>query len=115
MDSEIWEWFRGYYKVYLEDSKVKRQIASWDECKEHCKYFHSDGRLGWDIIFPSRLFNRIAKLVSLPLKRKNMKRVLHGQILGEQAVVENRLEIKKDYQFSNNESAKFGLETAKSG
>jgi len=101
MRSEIWEWYRGYYKVYLEDSVIKRQITGWGECKEHCYYFHLDGKRGWDVIFPSKLYNRVAKLVSLPLKQKNLKRVQLGRMLGGRAVAENRLEIKKGYQFSN--------------
>jgi len=101
MESEIWKWYRGYYKVYLEDSELKRRIAGMKGCKEHCKYSHPDGRLGWDVIFPTKLYNTIAKLASLPLKKKNLNRVQHGRTLGSRAVTENRLGIKKGYAFSN--------------
>jgi len=101
MKSEIWPWYRGFYKVYLEDSEKKRQIAGWQGCKEHCKYFLPDGRQGWDVIFPSRLYDKVARIVSLPLKKRNPKRVLHAQRLGLRAKFENRLEIQNTPVFSN--------------
>lgn len=86
MKVEIWSWCRGFYKICLEDSEKKRQIASWKDCREHCKYFLPDGRLGWDIIFPAKYYNRIAELVGLPLKAKNSKRVEQGKKIGALAV-----------------------------
>ena len=57
--------------------------------------FHPDGRLGWDIIFSAKYYNKIARLLLLPLKQKNKNRVKHAQRLGKLAVEQNRLEIKK--------------------
>jgi len=98
MQSEIWEYDRGFYKVYLENAEIKRKITSWDGCKEtvrqHCHYFHPDGKIGWDIIFPGKYYDKIARLLGLPLKAKNQNRVDHGRKLGEKAATEDRLGLK---------------------
>jgi hypothetical protein len=102
VQSEIWVWYRGFYKVYLTDAGIKRQIAGWQGCREHGKYFLSDGRLGWDIIFPSKYYDKVAGLVFLPPKKKNMKRVLNGRKIGQLAVEKDRLGLQKDCTFANN-------------
>lgn len=102
MEPKIWEWYRGFYKVYLEDSNIKRQIASLKGCREHCSYFLPNGKKGWDVIFPANHYDKIAALLGLPLKQKNSNRVANGKKLGAAAAKDNRLAIKKDYEISNN-------------
>lgn len=75
----IWRFFTGTYKVYVEDKALKDQIASWQDCKLHCVYFNRRFQVqGWDLAFPSRLYNRVAALCGLPLRKKHPKRVAHG-------------------------------------
>jgi hypothetical protein len=105
MKPKIWDWIRGFYKVYLEDSCLKRQIASLKGCKEHCSYFLPDGKKGWDVIFPAHHYDKIAALVGLPLKQKNSNRVANGIKLGAAAIIENRLAIKKGCGIYNNQNS----------
>ena len=79
MLQEIWPYGRGFYKVYVEDYAIKQKLDDWKDCKLSCRYFHVNGKNGWDFIFPSKLYNRIAGLLHLPLKEKNKNRVLAGR------------------------------------
>ena len=86
MQPEIWPYYRGYYKVYTEDYDVVRKIASWEGCRRSCTYYAQNGRLfGWDLIFPSNLYNKVARLVGLPARPKDPNRVAHGEKLGRLA------------------------------
>ena len=88
----IWRLFTGWYKVYVEDRALKDQIASWQDCRLSCVYFNRRFQVqGWDLIFPGRLYNRVAKLCGLPLRKKYPKRVAHGQQVGALAKGRNHL------------------------
>lgn len=84
MTPEIWPYYRGFYKVYTENYEAVRKIASWEGCRRSCTYYTQNGKLfGWDLIFPSKLYNKVARLVGLPLKRKNPSRQKQGQIMAD--------------------------------
>ncbi len=86
MKSEIWPYYRGLYKVYTEDYEAVKKIASWQDCKKSCTYHNRKGQVfGWDLIFPAKLYNRVAGLVGLPLRVKNSNRVKQGEKLGQLA------------------------------
>ena len=83
---EIWPFLRGQYKVYLEDVALKDRIAGWQECRVHCIYHNRRLQVvAWDIIFPSRLYDRVAQLCGLPPRKKSPGRVAHGKRLGAKA------------------------------
>lgn len=83
---DIWPFFRGQYKVYVEDAALKDRIAGWQDCRVHCVYHNRRFRVvAWDIIFPSRLYDRVAELCGLPSRQKSPGRVAHGKRLGARA------------------------------
>lgn len=85
-DTDIWPFFRGQYKVYVEDAALKDRIAGWQDCRVHCVYHNRRFQVvAWDIIFPSRLYDRVAQLCGLPPKKKSPGRVAHGKRLGVRA------------------------------
>ena len=84
MKSEIRSYYRGYCKVYTEDYEVKQKIASWKGCKHSNTYYNRYGQLiGWDLIFPSKLYNRAAELIGLPLRGKNHNRIKQGRDMAD--------------------------------
>ncbi|MCM8782210.1 MAG: hypothetical protein NC828_04100 [Candidatus Omnitrophica bacterium] len=84
MEPEIWLYYRGYYKVYTEDYEAMKKIASWQGCKRSCIYYNHKGQVfGWDLIFPSHLYNRVAELVGLSKRRKNPALVESGKKAAE--------------------------------
>ena len=87
-DTGIWPFFRGQYKVYVEDAALKDRIAGWRDCRVHCIYHNRRLQVvAWDIVVPSRLYDRVAQLCGLPLKKKSPGRVAHGKRLGVRAKV----------------------------
>ena len=103
MNPKIWRYFKPNFKVYLENWKLTKRIASWNCCWISSDYWFRDGTLGWDIIFPPKYYDRIAKLLSLPLKEKSVKRISNGKRLGEKAIEKDRLGLRKKYEFYNNQ------------
>lgn len=96
MIPEIWPYSRGLYKVYTEDYQVMKKIASWEGCKKSGIYYNHYGQVfGWDLIFPGYLYNRIAKSVGLPPRKKNPNRINHGKKLGRLAKKKDFLGIQK--------------------
>jgi hypothetical protein len=82
----IWRFYPGTYKVYVEDKALKDQIASWQDCRLSCVYFNRRFQVqGWDLIFPGRLYNRVARLCGLPERKKSAKRVANAKRLGATA------------------------------
>ena len=94
MKQEIWPYGKGLYKVLVEDKKVKVRIERWKDLKLSCRYSHPDGWCGWDYIFPARLYNKVAKLLGLPLQNKNPHRVLVG-LSSKVSNGENRYDLTK--------------------
>jgi hypothetical protein len=84
MKSEIWPYYRGLYKVYTEDYEAVKKIASWQDCKRSCTYHNQKGQIfGWDLVFPAKLYNRVAGSVNLPKKGKNPVLVESGRKAAE--------------------------------
>jgi len=85
MKPEIWPYSRGLYKAYTEDYQVMKKIASWEGCKKSGIYYNHYGQVfGWDLIFPGHLYNRIAKSVGLPSRKKNPNRQKQGQNMSKE-------------------------------
>jgi len=76
MKSEIWWYSKGFYKIYTEDYQEKEKIDSWQSCRCSNTYYDQYGKnKAWDLIFPSRLYNRVAKVIGAPPRKKNPLRV----------------------------------------
>ena len=56
----------------LDDREIKNRIVGWEGCIVHGHYSYPSGERAWDMICPTKLFNRVAALVGLPKKKKNM-------------------------------------------
>jgi hypothetical protein len=95
VDTEIWKYDRGRYKVYIEDLEIRKKLIAWKDCILHCRYSHrSDMReIGWDFIFPGRIRDRVAELVGLA-PQKDPRRVARGRELGGSAVMNDHLKIQ---------------------
>lgn len=97
---DLWPYFRGTYKVYVEETVLKDRIANWQDCRIHCLYYNRHFTLvAWDIIFPSRLYNRVAQLCGLPPRKKSPKRVAHGKRLGILAMTNGYVGLPKRGDF----------------
>ena len=95
MENEIEEYERGRYRVHIVDYDVKKKIALWKDCAFHAEYRYPDGTWAWDFLFPGDIYERVAKLVGLPPKKKSARRVAHGRQLGKMAVVNDNLKLRK--------------------
>ena len=79
MENEIWLYYRGFYKAFTQEYEIKRKLDSWKDCKVQCSYIMPDGKNGWDYVFPAKIYNRVAKLLNLPSKKKNKNKILAGK------------------------------------
>lgn len=93
MECEMWDYERGYFKVFLSDIGIRNRIVKWEGCFINGHYRFPGGTRAWDIVCPSKLFNKIAEITGLPKKEKKIKRVEHGKNLGKKAVENNHLKI----------------------
>ena len=82
MNTESWRWKRGYWKFFILDGKIKEKVARWKKAKLHCRYFLPNGKRAWDFIVPSELYNRLAQLLDIPLRKKSPKRIIAGEKVG---------------------------------
>ena len=85
MKNEIWFYEKGYYKAFFKDYSIKHNIDQriartdlWKKVRLGCYYFLPDGRKAWDYIFPAKLYNKFAVLLSLPERKKHPNRVKSG-------------------------------------
>ena len=82
MNSEIWQYGRGFYKGYTENLESARRIMRWTSVDQCCIYYYPNGKLkAIDFIFSSDTYNRVAEALGLPQKRKSPARIKQGQRL----------------------------------
>lgn len=96
MKNEICEYEKkkGRYRVHIVDYDVMEKISLWKDCTPHAEYRYPDGTWAWDFLFPGDIYDRVARLVGLPKKKKNPKKVARGKRLGELAVANDYLRIQ---------------------
>jgi hypothetical protein len=75
----IWKICGNMYKAHCKDPGLAKKIASWEGCERGAVYHCPDGHREMDVIFPGKLYNRVAELLKLPFREKNPKRVAQGQ------------------------------------
>ena len=80
--TEIWPYGRGYYKSYTENLDVAKRIMRWSSV-ERCSiyYTHSMRIFAYDFIFPTRTYNRVARVIGLPDRKKSPAKIFQGQRL----------------------------------
>lgn len=82
--SEIWQFERGFYKGYTEDVKVANRIIRWSSVERGSIYYTPSMRIfAYDFIFPTRSYNRVARALGLPERKKSAGRIKQGQRLHE--------------------------------
>ena len=82
MKSDIYRYFKGEYWCYTENIEAAKKIMRWKSVKRGATHIYSDGRLkAFELIFPTRTYNRIAETLGLPKKVKSAGRVKSGQRL----------------------------------
>jgi len=75
----IWEFFGNTYKAHCRDLSLAKKIATWEGCEASSVYYYPDGHREMDVIFPGKLYNRVAEVLNLPFREKNPQRVAQGQ------------------------------------
>lgn len=74
----IWRFCGSIFKAHCKDTVMAKKIAGWEDCERSSVYHYPDGHREMDVLFPGKLYNRVAELLKLPLRQKNPKRVAHG-------------------------------------
>lgn len=83
---EIWRWRHpspGYpseFKVRVnpQHGSISRQIARWKETKPGAIYTYPNKAVCRDYIIPAKYYNRTAKLIGVPRRKKHHQRVKAG-------------------------------------
>ena len=83
MKNEVWKYFGNNYKVYTENTELKNKIIEWQGCDIHGIYQHQNKVIGWDIIFPSHFYNRVARLAGFVERQKNCIHQKQGKTMAE--------------------------------
>ena len=79
---QIWSLKRGLHKAYTEDIDVAKRIMRWNSVEPCSIYYTSSMRIfAYDFLFPTRSYNRVARALSLPERKKSSGRVKQGQRL----------------------------------
>ena len=45
---------------------LAKRIANWEGCEKSSTYYYPDGHKETDVVFPGKLYNRVAQLLRLP-------------------------------------------------
>ena len=94
--NEIWAYGRNWYKACSENIKLIAKLARWQKVEPCNIYMTPRGKVfAKDIIFPSSIYDRIAKELKLPPKAKSPGRVKQGQRLAEKRSIEQVNSSKK--------------------
>jgi len=78
---EIWPFDRGRFQLFTKDIKKLAKIGRWKKVERFGFYVYPDGSIGVSILFPSSIYNRVARELGLPKKTKSVGRVEWGQTL----------------------------------
>ena len=83
MKNDIWKWFGSEFKVHCEKREDYQQIVCWTKCRPGGSYLFPDGHKEYDVIIPTSLYDRVAKLLGLPPRPVCEKRRIHGHEMAE--------------------------------
>ena len=94
--NEIWADGKGRYKAYSTDLKLLTKLARWKKVEVDAIYMTPQGKVfAKVIVFPSSIYDRIAKELKLPQKAKSPGRVKQGHRLAEARSIEQVKSSKK--------------------
>jgi len=80
--AEIWIYGRGYYKAYSENLDVAKRVMNWKSVEPCSIYYTSSMKIfAYDFIFPTRSYNRVAKVIGLTPRKKSPAKVKQGKKL----------------------------------
>ena len=81
-NAEIWKYFGREYKGYIENLDVAKRIMNWKSVEPCSIYYTPSMRIfAYDFIFPTRTYNRVARVLGLPPRKKSPSKILQGQKL----------------------------------
>ena len=77
--SEIWWYGRGLFKCYIENLDVVKRIMRWSSV-ERCSFYYTRSMqiFAYDSVFPTPTYNRVAKALGLPDRKKSPARIKQG-------------------------------------
>ena len=79
---QIWSLSRGLYKAYTDEINIAKRIMRWSSV-ENCSIYYNPSMqvFAYDFIFPTRSYNRIARVLGLPERRKSPGRIKQGHVI----------------------------------
>ena len=80
---------------YSEDKNLLSIVSRWKKIEMFGTYFKRDGDIGRSFLFPSNIYNRIAKIMGLPAKSKSKGRVRAGKYISRQNFTKNEEPLSK--------------------
>ena len=78
---EIWSFGRAWHQLFTDDVKILERVIRWKKVKKFRIYQYPEGSIGISILFPSSIYDRMARELGLPKKTKSLGRVEWGQTL----------------------------------
>lgn len=82
--SEIWSYGRGKFKGYTEDLDVAKRVMNWKSIESSSIYYTPDMQIfAYGFIFRTRTYNRVARALGLPDRKKLTRRIKKDQKLQE--------------------------------
>ena len=82
MKSDIYEYFKGEYWCYTENIETARKILRWESVERSAIHYYPEFRLkAFELIFPTKTYDRVAEALGLPERKKSPGRVKSGQRL----------------------------------
>ena len=80
---EIWQcsYYPSEFKIWIspKHQDIRRKIEGWKKSVRCATYYYPNGAVTWDFIIPTKLYDRVAKLMGVPKRRKNPGRVAGGK------------------------------------
>ena len=105
---EMWRWsyHPSEFKVWIDPKypAIRRKIEGWKQSVKCATYFYPNGAVTFDYIIAARYYNRVAKLIGVPLRKKHPSRVVVGK-----ATKNLRPIIPKSGRKSKSRAAKIGV------
>ena len=80
MEQHIWFFQQGTYKVYIEDIRLKNKFDWLKGFNRGGTYCNKEGKQGWDYTFSAGSYDKVARLLKLPLKKKNKNQIMAGKL-----------------------------------
>lgn len=97
MDNEIWKWFGSEFKVHCNSREDYVKIVGRRKSRPGGWYLFPDGHNEYDALIPAQYYNRVARLLGLPLRPVSRARKGQGLRMSE---------MNKSHRFLRNTNSK---------